>query len=238
MKEGAGSRYLFAVADGLGGHHGGATASATAIEAVRRAFSTWDGTSPERFVEPAAQQANLAIFDLAHAQPDLFNMQTTLTVAVIADDRLVVAHVGDCRLYRARDGQIDVLTHDHSMVVELLRMRMISPEQAIDHPGRHQLTRSLGAELLVRVDVIRENIQPGDVYLLCCDGLWGEVTQDEVRNVLEAEEPEAACRKLVDMALEKGAPDNVTAIVVKPLTVGAAPAVSSRWRMLLRRGGR
>lgn len=234
----SGARHLFAIADGLGGHRGGEVASATAIETLTKAFVAWDGTGPDRFVEPATQQANLAIYDLAHSTPDIFNAQTTLTAVLVADDRLIVSHVGDCRLYRLRRGQMEVLTRDHSMAAELMRMRMISPEQAADHPGRHQLTRSLGAELIVRVDVIRERIEAGDAYLLCCDGLWGEVPQHNLAEIIRDEEPERACQQLLSIALESGAPDNVTAIVVKVDSVAFPPPASSRWRMLLGRGGR
>ncbi len=233
-----GSRFLLAVADGLGGHRSGEVASETAIETLRAGFQSWDGSSADRLVETMVQQANLAVFDSAHESPERFNMQTTLTAAMIGDDQLVVSHVGDCRLYRIRDGEVEALTRDHTMVMELLRMRMISPEQAVDHPGRHQLTRSLGAELLLRVDTVREKIAVGDVYLLCSDGLWGEVTVTEVRDALLSSGPKAGCDELLSLALARGAPDNTTGIAAQILSVSSRPPPESRWRALLRRAPR
>ncbi len=233
-----GTRFLLAIADGLGGHRSGEVASQTAMDTLRSAFRSWDGASADRFVEKSVQQANLAVFDSAHESPERFNMQTTMTAAVIADDQLVVSHVGDCRLYRIRNGEVEALTRDHTMVMELLRMRMITPEQAADHPGRHQLTRSLGAELLLRVDTVRERIAPADFYLLCSDGLWGEVTVTEVRDALLTSGPKGGCDELLSLALARGAPDNTTGIAAQILTVSSRPAPESRWRALLRRAPR
>ena len=158
-------RHLLAVADGVGGHHGGATASRTALRAIMNEFLFWRGGSPERFISRAVRRANDEVFGEAHAHSELSNMQTTLTAVVLEHDTLAVGHVGDCRLYRSRRGHTELLTRDHTMASELLHLHLITPEQGLEHPGRHQLTRSLGSEPLLQIDVAKEKIMPGDTYL-------------------------------------------------------------------------
>jgi protein phosphatase len=228
--------YLLVVADGLGGHLAGEVASGIAVQTLQEHFTAWDGGSPDRFVADAVQRANLNVYDAAHASPDHFNMQTTISAVALAGDRLTVAHVGDCRLYRLRDGRLDILTRDHTMAMEMLRLRMISPEQAAEHPGRYQLTRSLGASPLLHVDTVREKVMAGDAYLLCSDGLWGEVATDEIARALGEQPPQEACQELLSLVLDRGAPDNVTGITFRVAQATAAPAPGSRWRSLLRWG--
>ena len=175
------------------------------------------------------------VFNEAHARPEFSKMQTTLTAAVLSEHSLTVGHVGDCRLYRARGEEVGVLTRDHSMANELLKMRLISPEQAADHPGRHQLVRALGGSPFLRTDILREELQAGDTYLLCCDGLWGELTGHDIRAGLAEGNASAACERLVRIALRAGAPDNISAIVFRVTTAGLRAAIPFSWRSLLRR---
>ena len=230
------SRYLFAVADGLGGHRGGAIASRMALKSVKDEFHTWHGGEADRLVGRALQQANQNVFSKAQLDPELFHkMQTTLTVVALDQDSLTIGHVGDCRLYRVRDGRIGLLTRDHTMANDLLNLHLISSEQASQHPGRHQLTRSVGGEPFMKADILRERPLPGDVYLLCSDGLWSELTEEEILVTIKENDISSACEKLVRFALRGGAPDNITAILFRIETIGPQAAPRFSWRRILER---
>lgn len=219
--ESSASCYLFAIADGLGGHRGGAVASRMALKSIKDEFANWHGEAANRFVSRALQRANEEVFIAGHSQPKLFdNMQTTLTAVTLEHGSLTIGHVGDCRLYRVRDHNIEVLTRDHTMANDLLQLHLISEEQVQQHPGRHQLTRSIGGEPVLRVDTIREQILPADIYLLCSDGLWSEITDEDIKIAMQENDINIACEKLVGLALEAGAPDNITAIMFRIETIG------------------
>lgn len=227
------SRYLFAVADGLGGHRGGAIASRMALKSVKDEFHRWYGGAADRLVGRALQQANQKVFSVAQSDPELLHkMQTTLTVVALDQDSLTVGHVGDCRLYRLRDGRIELLTRDHSMANDLLQLHLISTEQASQHPGRHQLTRSVGGEPFMNADIIREQTLPDDIYLLCSDGLWSELTQEEIQITMQENSVSSACEKLVRFALRGGAPDNITAIMFRVETIGTRAEPQFSWRTI------
>jgi len=233
--KGPAQRYLFAVADGVGGHGGGEHASRLAVRSLSDSFHAWKGGGAGRFLDRALREANQAVFREAHAQPEFPKMQTTLTAVVLEENSIAAGHVGDCRLYRMRGGDLSLLTRDHSMANELLKMRLISPEQAEGHPGRHQLVRSLGGDPFLRTDITRDEVRSGDTYLLCCDGLWGELTGDDVRAGLQEANASAACERLVRIALKAGAPDNISAIVFRVTATGLAAAIPFSWRSLLGR---
>jgi protein phosphatase len=176
------------------------------------------------------------VFSVAQSDPELFhNMQTTLTVVALDQDSLAVGHIGDCRLYRARKGQLDILTRDHTMANDLLNLHLISTNQALQHPGRHQLTRSIGAEPFINPDILRERMMPGDTYLLCSDGLWSELTNEEIQIAMNEENISSACERLVRFALRGGAPDNITAIMFRIETIGTRTVPPFSWRTILRR---
>ena len=206
---------LFAVADGLGGHRGGSIASEIAIDTVKKEFEKWNGKGKERFVVRAVQQANQEVFDTSQSHPELFNMQTTTTIVALEKDSLAVGHVGDCRLYRVRNGRITVLTKDHSQAAELLRLRLISPEDALTHHGRHQLTRSVGSSPFLRVDLVKEKTTYNDSYVLASDGLWSELELLDIRDALLDENIEKSLEYLVGRVLKAGAPDNLTAVIFR-----------------------
>ena len=210
-----GNYHLFAVTDGLGGHRGGSIASEMAVDTIKDEFEKWTGKSKDKFVVRAIQRANQEVFSTAQSHPELFNMQTTTTVVALKKDSFAVGHVGDCRLYRVRNGRITLLTKDHSQATELLRLRLISPEDALQHPGRHQLTRSVGSSPFLRVDLIREKINPGDSFILASDGLWSELEPLDIRDALLNDNIEKSLEQLVGMVLKAGAPDNLTAIVFR-----------------------
>ena len=209
------NRTLFAVADGLGGHRGGAIASQMAIDTIKIEFGKWNGKGNDHFVTKAIQSANLEIYNTAQSHPELFSMQTTATVAALEKDSIAIGHVGDCRLYRIRNGHITILTKDHSQAAELLRLHLISPEEAPQHPGRHQLTRSVGSSLFLHVDLIKEKVKPGDTYILCSDGLWSEISNENIKEVLMDDNIEKSLEELVGMVLSAGAPDNITGVLFR-----------------------
>ena len=162
-------------------------------------------------------------------------MQTTLTAIALEQGSMTIGHVGDCRFYRVRNGKIKLLTRDHTMANDLLHLHLISEEQVQQHPGRHQLTRSLGGEPVLHVDIIREQILPDDTYLLCSDGLWSEISDEEIEIVMQENNISTACEKLVGLALKAGAPDNITAIVFRIETIGKQANSPFSWQAILDR---
>jgi PPM family protein phosphatase len=228
------SRYLFAIADGLGGHKGGAVASRIALKAIKDEFTNWHGEAANHFVSRALKHANQEVFIAGNSQPKLFeNMQTTLTAITLDHGSLTIGHVGDCRFYRIRNGSIKLLTRDHTMANDLLHLHLISHKQVQQHPGRHQLTRSVGGEPVLNVDIIREHILPDDTYLLCSDGLWSEISDEEIEIVMQENNIDTACGELVGLALKAGAPDNITAIIFRVETIGKEDASPFSWRTIL-----
>jgi PPM family protein phosphatase len=209
------NRHLFAVADGLGGHRGGSIASEIAIDTIKNEFEKWNGKGKERFVVRSVERANQEIYDTSQSHPELFNMQTTATIVALEKDSLAIGHVGDCRFYRVRNGRITLLTKDHSQAAELLRLRFISPEEALQHHGRHQLTRSVGASPFLRVDLIKEKTMYGDSYVLASDGLWSELELLDIRDALLDDNIEKSLEELVGKVLKAGAPDNLTVVIFR-----------------------
>jgi PPM family protein phosphatase len=224
---------VFAVAAGLGGCGGGGVAAGIAVEAslslVQRDLANGGRTSG--ILRAAVNRANEAILDAALAGRGGRKMQSTLSALVITPGEAHLAHIGDSRIYRRREGELELLTTDHSQVMELLRMRIITQEQAIDHPARYALTRSVGGNIMVRSDIRNEQLHAGDTFLLCSDGLWSNVTSTEVSEAL-ADSPAQACRRLVDLALERGGDDNATAMAVRVREAGQRPEAPQGWRRL------
>jgi protein phosphatase len=205
---------LFAVADGMGGAQAGEVASrlaAESFEPVKRGSE-----SPEAYLRAIARTANARIHRLAQADSSRSGMGTTLTAALVEDDEVSFAHVGDSRAYVFRDGGLKLLTSDHSLVEELRRQGRLTEEQAEDHPQRSIITRALGPEREVEVDTLTYRARPGDVYLLCSDGLTTMVTEEGIRATLgEAESLEEAVSSLVRQANEAGGRDNITVVAFR-----------------------
>ena len=204
---------LFAVADGLGGHAAGEVASRIAVETV---ISSWAAGSPSTGptnVRAAIRDANLAVVREAMA-PGRRGMGTTLTALCFSGHEATIAHVGDSRAYLVHGQSCVQLTSDHSRVGDMLRMRLITPEQAANHPARSQLTRSLGADPLVQVDVVRHRGERGDSFVLCSDGLWDVVPRTDIAEVVgDGGDAQRMAAELVDLAIKRGTADNVTAVV-------------------------
>ena len=233
---------LWVVADGMGGHAAGEVASRLAVETVLDRWTAGAPSAPGTGLRNAVRDANTAVCD-AGMESGRRGMGTTLCALTLAGSDAIIANVGDSRAYRVREGQCDQLTTDHSRVAEMLRMRMITPEQAANHPARSMLTRSLGGDLVVQVDMIKEPLRKGDVFVLCSDGLWDVVSRDDLTEVGgrigtgDIPTPAAAANRLVDTAIARGTADNVTAVVVRITSDRPIPSAGGR-RGLFRRGGR
>jgi protein phosphatase len=204
---------LFAVADGMGGARGGEVASGIVVETFNRGMP--DGP-PETGLAELTREANHRIHERATADAERAGMGTTLTAAYVGDGEVAFAHVGDSRAYRLRDGKLEQLTNDHSLVGELVRRGKLTPQQAEEHPQRSVITRALGPEASVQVDSFSVRAQPGDVFLLCSDGLTSMVPVETVQDILrEADSLDAAARRLIDAANEAGGRDNITVVLFR-----------------------
>ena len=220
---------LFAVADGLGGHNAGQVASALALEVFAREMDRAPGSwTVSKRLRRAIQEANLNIHQKGITVPELRQMGTTFTASALVGGTLVTAHVGDCRLYRMRDGQLTQLTKDHTWVWEQVEYGILSPEEARTHPRRHMITRCLGPNLLVSIDVLQSDLKPGDVLAQCSDGIHSKISDADITEVLRTQPPEAACHTLVQLAREHGGDDNIS-IQVAAVTDCPAPAGRSWW---------
>jgi PPM family protein phosphatase len=201
---------LVAVADGMGGHRAGEVASATALEALRAAITSG------RPLRESIEDANEAVFTKSLTDAELRGMGTTLTAAtLVTGGILLVGHVGDSRAYLLRDGELRQVTEDHSLVEELVREGRLTADEAAVHPQRSIITRALGVDASVEVDVYPIELAPGDRFLLCSDGLTGMVQFDDIAATLRREsDPERAASHLVDAANHAGGEDNITVVVV------------------------
>jgi len=200
---------LFAVCDGMGGAQAGEVASGLAAETLVAAVA--DG----RPLLAAAEQANAAVFQRAHDDIDHTGMGTTLTAVVLAGDTGHFAHIGDSRAYLLRDGALEQLSDDHSLVGEMVRDGRLSEEEAASHPHRSILSRALGTEPLARIDEFEVDLRAGDVLLLCSDGLSGVVPAEAISKALGRADPDDAAAKLIAEARKHGGPDNITAVVLR-----------------------
>jgi protein phosphatase len=223
---------LAIVADGMGGHAAGEVASALSIDTVLRAFKanpTLEG------LESAIEQANFDVLADAKANPARFGMGTTvIAVALVVEGDQRVAslfHVGDSRAYQIRDGAIRQLSEDHSVAEEWVRMGKITPQEAAVHPKRHQLTRAIGVEDRLTIDVLSLSLQPGDRVLLCSDGLSNEVTDEQIaRTISGSDDLSQIVNSLVAQANENGGRDNISAVLLEfdEVTASAQPVKKTR----------
>jgi PPM family protein phosphatase len=205
---------IFAVADGMGGARAGEVASRLAVETFSGERD--ESASPESQLAEVAREANRKIYGLAQEDSSRAGMGTTLTAVMVHDGELAIGHVGDSRAYRFRDGELERLTHDHSLVEELVRQGKIKPEEAETHPQRSIITRALGPEPEVDVETLTYSARPGDVYLLCSDGLTGMVKEARIEETLrESASLEDAGTKLVAQANENGGRDNITVVLFR-----------------------
>src|SRR3984885_9660240 len=205
---------VFVVADGMGGAQAGEVASRLAIEAFERGLP--DNGSPEERLAALVHEANHQIYERSRADRQRAGMGTTLTAAYVDDAHVAIAHVGDSRAYLFRDGTLQRLTQDHSLVDELVRRGKLTEEQAAEHPQRSIITRALGPEPDVEVDAWTYPVRAGDVVLLCSDGLTSMISEESVREILAAHSNlDAAADALINEANEAGGRDNITVVLFR-----------------------
>ncbi len=207
---------LYAVADGMGGHRAGEVASSTALQELGKLVPELvelEGQVLERGLTEAFIQANRVVNESSTREPENAGMGTTLTVLLVRHGTAVIAHVGDSRAYLWRDESLTCLTIDHSLVGELVRLGQISLEEAEKHPQRHVLMRAVGADHKIEVDCWSISVQTGDVFFLCTDGFSNVISNQELaEEFLELGSWEGRFEKLRKLTLERGAPDNFTAL--------------------------
>ncbi len=218
---------LFVVADGMGGHAGGEYASAIAVNTVEEIVTSLevegveisDDTDPVEVTRQklthAIKLAGRRIYEMAKEKPEYHGMGTTAVVLLVDGPNAFVAHVGDSRLYLLREGRIEQVTEDHSLIAEKIRHGLITPEEAKSHRMRNVITRSLGYQEDVEVDIQVRAVRPGDHFVLCSDGLSGHVQAEEIAEVVKERRPQDAIRHMIGMACDRGGEDNITAILAR-----------------------
>jgi protein phosphatase len=222
---------LFVVCDGMGGHASGEIAAEMAVQRLSEFFKqtredddiTWPYkpdrkvSFPENRLAVGIKWANFSVFEKANSSLQFKGMGTTCVSIHFVDGRVAIAHVGDSRCYRVRDGAIQQMTTDHSLLEDYKRMAQLTAEEIKNFPHKNIIVRALGMKEAVAVDTRLESLRPGDTYLLCCDGLSGEVEDPGMLEaVLEAKgDLEKGCRDLIDRANRHGGRDNITVILVR-----------------------
>jgi len=222
---------LYIVADGMGGHLAGEIASRIAVEVINKAFHKWSAQgvgereifgAPDtslslkgNYILGGIRLANRIIYELALEKKDFHGMGTTMAILLVTPSLVIAANVGDSRIYLVRDGEIERLSRDHSVVAEQVELGMMTEEEAESSPLRHVLTRNLGSSEDVVPDIFEIEPNNDDRFILCSDGLTDLMSDDELLNMSEEEpEPGRLCRRLVDEVLDRGAHDNTTVISV------------------------
>lgn len=215
--------YLFALADGVGGHDKGEVASSTAVESILSGFrESSAGEAHGSLLTRLVQTANTRVLEAGHAENPTSgsSMATTIVACALRYDRAAVAHVGDSRCYLIRRGQGNLLTRDHTVANEHLRLKILSKEEAADAETRHMLSRSLGSGLTVNVDVNEHQVFVGDVLVLCSDGLHGSVEMSEIAALTShGGDLARTARKLVDIANERDGSDNISVQIIRVRSV-------------------
>lgn len=217
---------LYLVADGMGGHAGGEVASRLTVEVVERELAKLHETAPELFtseapngtlrraLEQVVKEASREVFERSATDPLLHGMGTTLSGILLLKESAWIAHVGDSRVYLLRGGEISMLTEDHSLVQEQMKAGILTPEEARHSHLRNIITRSVGFEISVPVDIREVPIQEGDLFLICSDGLSNLVEDAEILQVAESQPLESLPSTLIELANSRGGDDNITAVVV------------------------
>jgi len=211
-------RGLYAVADGMGGYAGGQVASGIAIRILDEEVASLvspDNCSCSEMLLNSLLKANKQILEQGKDE-EYFGMGTTVTAARLFPGKLCIAHIGDSRAYLFREGSFRLLTQDHSLVNELLQKGELTMEEALNHPRRNILTRALGVNEQPQIDLLDLSVQKGDLLLLCTDGLYNQVTDEEIQEIFTVQDSlKVKVEKMVNLALERGGNDNITAVLVQ-----------------------
>ena len=208
---------LLAVADGMGGHAKGEEASKIALNAIARAVipDLLNNTSFTKILEKGIQNANQDILDYTAKNPEASGMGTTSVCAVVKDNQIHLANVGDSRAYRVSDDEICRVTKDHSYVQALIDEDEITEEQAREHPRKNEITRAVGIMPSIEVDTMKLTLGSDESLLLCCDGVIAHLSDDDIHKIIrDSPDPQTACQEIVDMANERGGSDNISLIIL------------------------
>ena len=209
-------RIIAVVCDGMGGARAGNVASTMAVELFMDQFAREPGESDQERLQAAAALANREVFQRSSSDQDCAGMGTTLVAALAGQEEAVILNEGDSRAYHINEGGIALVTRDHSLVEDMVERGELTRDQARNHPHKNLITRALGAEPVLLADCFRQSLLPGDYLLLCSDGLSNVVTEQEMLyEVIHGGEDESCCQRLLDIALHRGAPDNVTAVLIR-----------------------
>ena len=208
---------LLAVADGMGGHAKGEEASKIALNAIAMAVipDLLNNTPFTKILEKGIQNANQDILDYTAENPEASGMGTTSVCAVVKDNQIHLANVGDSRAYRVSDDEICRVTKDHSYVQALIDEGEITEEQAREHPRKNEITRAVGIMPSIEVDTMKLTLDSDESLLLCCDGVIAHLSDDDIHKIIrDSPDPQTACQKIVDMANERGGSDNISLIIL------------------------
>ena len=208
---------LLAVADGMGGHAKGEEASKIALNAIARAVipDLLNNTSFTKILEKGIQNANQDILDHTAKNPEASGMGTTSVCAVVKDNQIHLANVGDSRAYRVSDDEICRVTKDHSYVQALIDEDEITEEQAREHPRKNEITRAVGIMPSIEVDTMKLTLDSDESLLLCCDGVIAHLSDDDIHKIIrDSADPQTACQEIVDLANERGGSDNISLIIL------------------------
>jgi serine/threonine protein phosphatase PrpC len=213
---------VYVVADGMGGHKAGEVASYIAVDTIEKLFIqnksllTKGKLDIQNFITNSVSEANKRIYEKAISEEKYNGMGTTITAAYIINNDLFIGHIGDSRAYLLRDEKMIQLTEDHSLVAQLVKNGTISKKEAQNHPQRNMITRALGTEKNIELDIEYRELEKNDILLLCTDGLTNLVDEDKIKHVLILNNDiQVACHTLVEMANELGGFDNITVLAVK-----------------------
>lgn len=209
--------YVFAVADGLGGHRSGEVASKTAVDFIKNNLSKIRNYNDEEEMMSFVKDINLELKKIGDDEPARLGMATTLTMCIVDGQKLYICHVGDSRAYSIKNEAIIRLTKDHSLVQILVDEGKITQEEAEIHPQKNVITRALGTDNSVNVDFHRVDIDPEAIYLLCSDGLFNMVSDNNIKAIVLENTLEDAAKKLIDLANINGGKDNITVVLFRPL---------------------
>ena len=209
-------RIIAVVCDGMGGARAGNVASTMAVELFMDQFAREPGESDQERLQAAAALANREIFQRSSSDQDCAGMGTTLVAALAGQEEAIILNEGDSRAYHVNEGGIALVTRDHSLVEDMVERGELTREQARTHPHKNLITRALGAEPHLAADCFRQSLVPGDYLLLCSDGLSNVVTEQELLyEVIHGDGADTCCQRLLDIALGRGAPDNVTVVLIR-----------------------
>lgn len=206
--------YLFGVADGMGGFAHGGIASTTALETFFETFYSANGASPTQKFRVGIQNANLSVYQAAQGM-GAGKMGTTLLVVNLLGHELYIGHIGDSRAYLIRHHKSKCLTNDHTQVGDLVKMRLLSPDKIRTHNHRSVLNKCLGLNLFVQPDIFKVSVQRDDVLILCTDGVWSVIEDEEFAEITKKTNyPEELCRQIIELAMERDSDDNLSIIVL------------------------